>query len=120
MNNSEFLEDDRSVDTLFYPLNVSLVKKKIYSKFPDFIPYINLTCNILIFVVISIIGIIILSVLNDAIFIMDSGKAALVDLNLIIPEIKHTLGMLTHLCNHPNFKPYCGISNHSHIISKCL
>lgn len=100
----------------FFPLNVSLVRKNLNTKVPNLIPYFNLICNVLIFLIMSIIGIIILSVLNDAVSIMSSGKTVMVDLNLIIPEIKNTLGMLTRLCEHPEFEPYCGLSNHSRII----
>jgi len=104
--------------TDFFPLNVSLVKKKMHSKVPNLIPYFNLICNILIFIIMSIIGIIILCLLNDAISIMSSGKTVISDLNLIIPEIKVTLGMLTRLCDHPNFEPYCGLSNHTGMMSE--
>lgn len=115
----EYSHNTTTSDTsfrLFEPMNVSLVKKKIHTNFPQWTPYINLTCNCLIFIIISMIGIIVLSVLNDAVSIMSSGKTVLSDLNLIIPEIKGTLNMLSRLCNHPNFREYCGNSNHTHIM----
>ena len=118
-SNDPFNDNIDASSTDFFPMNVSSVKKKIHTNFPGFIPYFNLTCNILTFIIVSAIGIIILSVLNDAITIMTSGKTVLSDLNLIIPEIRHTLGMLTRLCEHPNFEPYCGLPNHTRTISKC-
>lgn len=101
--------------TQIHPLNVTLAKKNLKRTIPTLIPYFNFTCNILLFSILSIIGIIILSVLNDAVSLMFSGKTVLSDLNLIIPEIKRTLTMLTRLCNHPNFKSYCGLSNYTYI-----
>ena len=119
LNNEPIYSDTIDTDAMatnFYPMNVSLVKKKLYTNFPSFIPYFNLTFNILIFIIMSIIGIVIASVLNDAVSIMSSSKTVLNDFNLIIPEIRHTLGMLTRLCEHPNFDPYCGLSNRTHTI----
>lgn len=113
MNNLSLSGEESQMEPIFYPLNVSSRKKPPHTKFSEFIRYMNLACNILIFIILIIIVITILSVLSDAVYIMKSAKTTLTDLNLIIPEIKNTLGMLTRLCNHPNFRSYCGISNYT-------
>jgi len=104
--------------TEFQHMNISSVKKQSHTVLSKIVPFFNFVCNIITFIILSSIAITILSIFKDALMIMDSGKTALNDLNLIIPEIKNTLNMLTKLCNHPNFKFYCGISNHTKMFYK--
>jgi hypothetical protein len=41
------------------------------------------------------------------------AQDTLQDLNIILPEIDKTMHMLQHLCNTPDFRPYCGTEQES-------
>jgi hypothetical protein len=44
---------------------------------------------------------------TDVSNILIDAKGALIDLNVILPEVHTTMNMLRNLCNTPEFKYYC-------------
>tara|TARA_B110000208_G_scaffold51501_1_gene67650 strand:+ start:10799 stop:11146 length:348 start_codon:yes stop_codon:yes gene_type:complete len=73
----------------------------------EYTRYINFIMNIASCAMLFISMVIVISITSDSLALLSDSKETIIDLKLIIPEIKNTLHILQTLCSHDEFKSYC-------------
>jgi hypothetical protein len=77
--------------------------------------YMNVCASLVSCIMIMCLCISGLVIYSDVSKTVVDAQDTLQDLQIILPEVHTTMSMLTHLCNTPEFKDYCGTEVYSNI-----
>jgi hypothetical protein len=70
--------------------------------------YINTFLSIVMCIILIVIASFLVPLTKDANILIDDASDTLKDMDIIIPEVKHTLEMVYRLCEYDNFTKHYG------------